>query len=207
MNIISHRGYWKSSSEKNTSIAFERSFDLGFGTETDVRDYAGRLVVSHDIPGGNEISWEDFLAIHARHRDLPLAVNIKADGLAMPLKKLMSDSGVKDWFVFDMSIPDMRSYFQAGVQVFARMSEVEISPAWLSAASGVWLDAFDSQWYSLSTIAELLNDGKRVCVVSPELHGRQHDDCWNMLKPLADHPSLMLCTDYPQVAKQFFEGA
>ena len=39
MMILSHRGYWK---EKNLPIAFERSFSLGFGTET---DYKGELVI------------------------------------------------------------------------------------------------------------------------------------------------------------------
>lgn len=35
MIILSHRGYWKETHEKNLPIAFERSFSLGFGTETD----------------------------------------------------------------------------------------------------------------------------------------------------------------------------
>ena len=38
MQVISHRGYWKAASEKNTQTAFKRSFSLGYGTETDVRD-------------------------------------------------------------------------------------------------------------------------------------------------------------------------
>ncbi len=38
MIILSHRGYWKEVSEKNKPIAFERSFSLGLGTETYIRD-------------------------------------------------------------------------------------------------------------------------------------------------------------------------
>ena len=38
MEIISHRGYWKNVEEKNSSKAFKNSFDLNFGTETDLRD-------------------------------------------------------------------------------------------------------------------------------------------------------------------------
>lgn len=41
MKIISHRGFWHNPSEKNTEMAFCRSFELGFGTETDVRDSLG----------------------------------------------------------------------------------------------------------------------------------------------------------------------
>ncbi len=50
MQVISHRGYWKSAAEKNTTTAFARSFALGYGTETDVRDLNGELVISHDMP-------------------------------------------------------------------------------------------------------------------------------------------------------------
>ena len=33
------------SQEKNKKIAFERSFDLGYGTETDLRDICGKIVI------------------------------------------------------------------------------------------------------------------------------------------------------------------
>ena len=61
MKILSHRGYWKAPIEKNTREAFVRSFALGFGTETDIRDYMGELVISHDIPRGGEINFDAFL--------------------------------------------------------------------------------------------------------------------------------------------------
>ena len=50
MIILSHRGYWKSEKERNQEVAFHRSFDLGYGTETDIRDIQGKLVISHDMP-------------------------------------------------------------------------------------------------------------------------------------------------------------
>ncbi len=52
MIILSHRGYWKSEEERNQEVAFHRSFDLGYGTETDIRDIQGKLVISHDMPQG-----------------------------------------------------------------------------------------------------------------------------------------------------------
>ena len=57
-------------------------------------------------------------------RDLPQAINVKADGLAEPLKRAFHGKAI-DWFVFDMSIPDMKVHIKAGNPVFARMSEVE----------------------------------------------------------------------------------
>ena len=73
MQIISHRGYWKNPDERNQHVAFVRSFDSGFGTETDLRDICGKIVVSHDMPTGNEITFEEVLRI-MDGRNLPLAL-------------------------------------------------------------------------------------------------------------------------------------
>lgn len=54
---------------------------MGYGTETDIRDIQGKLVISHDMPQGNEITFEELLQI-MDGRNLPLALNIKADGMA-----------------------------------------------------------------------------------------------------------------------------
>ena len=204
MLILSHRGYWLNAFEKNQPIAFKRSFDLGFGTETDVRDCAGRLVISHDMPTCDALDLDDFLQIYAQNT-YPLAINIKADGLIMPLKRAMRAAHVTDWFVFDMSIPDMRQYLQAGVSVFARMSEVEQSTPWMEKVAGIWLDGFSGPWYSLDLIRTLLNKNLRVCIVSPELHGLTHEAFWTQLKPISGQDGLMLCTDFPEQAAQFFE--
>ena len=63
MQILSHRGFWKNLSERNTKVAFERSFNAGFGTETDLRDICGKIVISHDMPQGGEISFEELLQL------------------------------------------------------------------------------------------------------------------------------------------------
>ena len=90
MIILSHRGYWKTAEEKNTLKAFERSFSMGFGTETDIRDYECELVISHDIADEKSIKLEDFFRIYDDfNKSLPLALNIKADGLQLKLKSLL----------------------------------------------------------------------------------------------------------------------
>lgn len=204
MQILSHRGYWIDSSEKNSIKAFQRSFDSSFGTETDVRDCLGRLIISHDMPRGNEIDLESFLKIHGA-QNLPLAINIKSDGLAAPLQRAMTVAKIKDWFAFDMSVPDMRDYIRLGIPVFTRMSEVEQTPVWIDQAAGVWLDAFTNQWYEVALIDELLQRGLRVCVVSPELHGRSYQCLWDQLSTLSKREGLLLCTDFPKHAKEFFK--
>jgi len=88
MIIISHRGYWKTDKEKNSIAAFERSFSLGFGTETDVRDFNGKLVISHDIANKDSISFEEFIKIYLKYsKSNWLALNVKSDGIRDLLKK------------------------------------------------------------------------------------------------------------------------
>ncbi|MEQ4258269.1 phosphodiesterase [Pseudomonas syringae] len=203
MQIISHRGYWLQRPERNLPEAFHRSFDLGFGTETDVRDVAGQLVISHDMPAGGELTLDGLLDIMAG-RNLPLAINVKADGLAQALAETFARYGHTNWFAFDMAVPDMRSYLNANLITYTRLSDVEPSPAWLEQAAGIWLDGFEGEWFSNQVIGDLLSLGKRICVVSPELHGRGHHALWQQLLEFRSQDRLMLCTDLPADAATFF---
>lgn len=203
MIVISHRGYWKSAEEKNTAIAFHRSFDLGFGTETDIRDLNQLLVISHDMPDQSAMLFSQFLEILGE-RNLPLALNVKADGLSDALTSALLNHTNNNWFVFDMAIPDMRAYLNAGIPVFARLSEVEPSPVWFDQVTGIWLDSFEEEWYDANMIQSLLKQDKKVCIVSSELHGRKYDSLWSMLKPISHYSNLMICTDLPEQAQQYF---
>lgn len=207
MVILSHRGYWRDAKEKNTDVAFRRSFLLGFGTETDIRDLDGWLVISHDPPSQDAMPLDIFLQMHNDlGADLPLALNIKADGLQLILKKCIERFQVRDYFVFDMSVPDMIGYLKLGIPFFTRVSEYEREPILLAEAAGVWLDAFTDDWYTDTIVRSLLAAGKRVCIVSPELHRRAHLPLWSRLKELDRDSSgkLMLCTDLPEEASSYF---
>jgi len=207
MKILSHRGYWKTPPEKNTSAAFVRSFELGFGTETDFRDLAGRLVVSHDPPSQDALAAEDMLEIYRRYDpSLPLALNIKADGLQHLVVDIVSRFKLRDAFVFDMSIPDTIQWLKTDVPVFTRHSDVEEPPALYAEAAGVWLDAFHSDWWDAADIRRHLDAGKRICIVSPELHRREHRRIWESLygSDVWSGGDVMLCTDYPEEAVEVF---
>lgn len=203
MEILSHRGYWREPAEKNSRAAFARTLEAGFGTETDVRDVAGALVVSHDPPAGGEIPWTELLALF-EGRGLPLAVNIKSDGLAPMLAEAFGESATP-WFAFDMSGPETVRYARAGLPFYTRHSDVEPEPILYGEARGVWLDAFaDEAWIQADVVARHLAAGKQVCVVSSELHGRDPQALWERLAPLKGEGGLMLCTDWPEKAQGAF---
>ena len=209
MLVLSHRGYWSKPEERNTTTAFTRSFDRGFGIETDFRDFNNVLVVSHDPPGSEALPAEKLFSLHlAAGRSLPIAMNVKADGLQTLIREIIDRHQVQDYFVFDMSVPDALGYVRSGLPVFTRQSEYEPSPAYYSSAAGVWMDMFHSEWITPDDISRHLDTGKRVCIVSPELHRREHRRFWDALSgdSICLHPSLMICTDLPEDAREMFCG-
>lgn len=208
MIILSHRGYWVEESEKNHPIAFERSFSLGFGTETDIRDYKGELVISHDIADVNSISVKDFFEIYNKYdTSLPLALNIKADGLHVKLRDLLKKHNITNYFVFDMSVPDGLGYLKNDLNVFTRQSEYETEPSYYNSAIGIWLDEFHGHWITKTIIETHIKNKKQICIVSPDLHKRSYMSEWMHYKEMEKElgiNNLMLCTDFPEEAKEFF---
>lgn len=209
MNIIAHRGYWLNHSEKNTSVAFSRAIEHGFGIETDFRDFNGELVISHDVPLEGAMKADEFISL-CRHYSAPtiMALNIKSDGLYLLVKKFIAELGMSNYFVFDMSVPDTRGYLAEQIPVFTRLSEYESMPRFLDQSRGIWLDSFESEWYDKALIKNLLDSKKQVAIVSPELHRRSHLGLWRFLKENDFYQNCLisLCTDFPLEAKEYFNA-
>lgn len=202
IEILAHRGWWKSEKEKNTITAFERAFDNGYGIETDLRDIKGEIIISHNMPHGGEMLFEDLLKL-LDGRILTLALNIKADGMADEIKRLLEKYNIHSYFTFDMSIPEMIYQKKLNLNVFTGLSDIVPNPILLEKMKGIWLDSFNSDWFGEEEIKTLLNQGKEICIVSPDLHRREYKSVWNKYKNIN---GIMICTDYPQEAKEYFNG-
>jgi hypothetical protein len=206
LQIISHRGFWQTSEEKNTIQAFERSFLKGFGVETDLRDLDGVVVISHDPPRTSErlLTFEKFLSIYKESKCTGiLALNVKADGLQKQIKSSLDQYQITNYVLFDMSIPDTVITKKYGLKYLSRYSDIELELCLFDQAAGVWMDEFSEGCFSLERLQWLIEKGKPVFVVSPELHGRDHLDRWGELKDYS-HFNLILCTDFPDTARDFF---
>lgn len=216
ITIISHRGYWKDLSEKNLPVAFKRSFDMGFGTETDLRDTprngSPMIVISHDMPHGQEMPLEDLLCMareikmkHPHHR-LPLALNIKADGQAGLLKEMLVRFSDIEYYLFDMAVPDLLQCANTGLRCYTRVSEYEREPSLYDHpyVVGVWLDSFGPIWYGEDLVRKFLADAKDVTLVSPDLHKRMDEFepylRWLVKTGLNQEDHLTICTDFPEKA-------
>lgn len=207
MEIISHRGYWLAPEEKNSAEAFHRSFSLGFGTETDIRDLSGKLVVSHDIPYDGVMSIDELFEIYLSYNSRPtLALNIKSDGLQNSLAAKLQEYQIENYFVFDMSIPDTLGYLKKGMKTFLRYSEYEDPSSLLSEGHGIWLDGFKNLNLDPEKFSTWVNSKKIISIVSPELHKRDQLPEWKKIKEYIASlkGEFILCTDTPEKADEYF---
>jgi len=206
MKILCHRGKWIKRVDQNSLESFKRATSSGHGIETDIRDCDGELVISHDAPLKlGSITLIDFLKVYSSSNVKPmLALNIKSDGLHEKLKSVLDRYGVTNYFVFDMSVPDTLAYMRLDMPFAARLSEFEDAGRLLAKAKYVWLDAFESEWYTVELIEKLIAQGKCVAIVSPELHKRPHAALWMKLKTIRDMGQLFLCTDLINEAEEVF---
>lgn len=202
----------KTQNLQNSLISFERALNSGFGIETDVRDCNKNIVISHDIPTLSATNVAQLFALYNKaHSTQTLALNIKADGLCKSLQNLITAHNITNYFCFDMSVPDMRHYARLGLKFFTRQSDIERDLPLYDEANGVWCDEFDESWISEKVILEHLQNGKKVAIVSPELHKREYQSAWNYYKQIIDlnalkgNSNILLCTDFPQIAKDFFK--
>lgn len=207
MQILAHRGYWNKDIESNSPLAIRMAMEKGYGFETDVRDYKGHVVISHNIANESCQNVGEVFAWMKEFNDkYCFAINIKADGLKDILGVLIRENNISNYFLFDMSIPQMVEFKQMGLRFFTRQSEVEIEPCMYEDAAGVWIDGFwGTDWITEELLKKHIKNGKEVCLVSPELHLRDYMSFWIKLKKWnLDNSKVILCTDYPDEAREFF---
>ena len=197
--IYSHRGYWQRFDEQNTLLAISKAEQNNYGAEIDVRSHKGVIQLSHDPLEHSEYCTINEIA----DLQLPLAINLKEDGVLELIDKSGVLSNNKDSFVFDGSIPQMLIARKKGMSHALRISEYERTVAW--EPDFIWLDSFETDWWlGDPKILELFGSSK-VIVVSAELHSRDPNEMWTALRLLMKKKEVNfgICTDLPQVFQEF----
>lgn len=183
---------------------------MGFGIETDIRDYNGVAVISHDPPRKGSLALEEFFDLYKKMgNDVCLALNVKSDGLDEFIHCSLSQRQITNYFCFDMSVPDSLKYFSRSMKVYTRRSEYEAGSSLDMQAQGLWLDAFIEPYVPINNIIQCANEQKNYCLVSPELHSKPYEQAWSFWKKTVKESSSVkaaICTDFPDKAKWFFEG-
>lgn len=163
MELIVHR--------RNT-ISELNATPTQYGVEVDIRSYGDRLVIHHDP----FVEGESFEAWIAAYRHGTLILNVKEEGLEAQLIALMRRFGINDYFFLDQSFPFLIKSARSGEHRCAvRVSEFESIQTALTLAgkvNWVWVDCFSHLPLSHDDAKSLQDAGFKLCLVSPELQGR-----------------------------------
>ena len=181
MIIIKHR------------VNTQKEIEPGLGLEIDIRDYNGKLVLSHDIPDERSIKLENFLP-HIDNKNF-LAVNIKSVEIESELKRILSESQISNYFTFDWPTPSLTKALNCDLNCAFRLSEYEkyIFPK----CEWAWIDSFDKIWYDADFLLSLKKSGIKLALVSPELHNRKSD--MDKVKDIVNSIDVdAICTDFPE---------
>ncbi|MDF3036203.1 MAG: hypothetical protein K0S28_1477 [Paucimonas sp.] len=163
MKLIAHR--------RNT-LAELNATPTQYGVEVDIRSIGERLVIHHDP----YMEGESFDAWIAAYRHGTLILNVKEEGLEARLIEVMKRHGVADYFFLDQSFPFLIKWSKAGERHCAvRVSEFESIDTALTLAGRVewvWVDCFTRFPLDGAQASRLQMAGFKLCLVSPELQGR-----------------------------------
>lgn len=193
MEIIAHR--------RNT-IAELESTPTVYGVEMDVRSRGEALIIHHD-PFAEGESFETWLA-HYRHGTLIL--NVKEEGLEDRLIGLMAAHGQERYFFLDQSFPFLIRTARKGERRCAvRVSEFESVDTAMTLAGRidwVWVDCFTRFPLTPASARTLVDGGFKLCLVSPELQGRDAETSVPALRAEAEALGVEIaavCTKRPDL--------
>ena len=177
MKLIAHR--------RNTLAELQAS-PTQYGVEVDIRSWCDRMVIHHDP----FVEGEDFENWVAAYRHGTLILNVKEEGLEARLVALMQRHGIEDYFFLDQSFPFLVKWSRAGLRKCAvRVSEFESVETALTLAGRVdwvWVDCFTHFPLDGASARRLQDAGFRLCLVSPELQGRNVSEIAEMAALLRD---------------------
>ena len=142
------------------------------GVEMDIHAYGDRLIVHHD-PCEAGVGFDEWLA--AFHHNFVI-FNIKEEGIEREVRDRAVAAGIERFFMLDLSFPALIKMAKSGERRLAvRVSEYEPVQQALRLAEmveWVWLDGFSGFPINKADVDALKKSGLKLCLVSPELHGR-----------------------------------
>jgi hypothetical protein len=198
MKIIVHR--------RNT-ISELLETDPRYGVEVDIRSTGHTLTVHHDPFSVGE-SFEAWLNAY-QHGTLIL--NVKEEGLEVRLINLMAIKGIDDYFFLDQSFPILVKLSSGGERRCAvRVSEFEAIDTALNMAgkaNWIWVDCFTRFALTDKESQLLKHAGFKLCIVSPELQGRDADAEIPALASLLNRENIQadaVCTKRPDLWESTF---
>ena len=150
-----------------------RNLGTQFGVELDLRDdLNGRIYLSHDPfePG------EDFEDYLKEYHHGTMILNIKSERIEHQVLELLNKYRIAKYFFLDSSFPMIKLLSDMGERNIAlRFSELEGLDTIRNMAGRVWVDCFSRLPITKKEYRELKNLGYKLCLVSPDLEGRDKE--------------------------------
>jgi len=173
-----------------------------YGIEVDIRSWGDKLIMHHD-PFVEGESFDNWLAAY-KHDTLIL--NVKEEGLEERLIALMKDYDINDYFFLDQSFPFLVKWAKSGEHRCAvRLSEFESIETVMTLAGKVdwvWVDCFTRFPLGNNEAKRLQDEGFKLCLVSPELQGRDAEAEISQLSELLIRQEIQadaICTKRPDL--------
>lgn len=158
------------------SVAELKQLPKEYGVELDLRDgLDGRIYIQHNPfePG------EDFETYLEHYHHGTMILNIKSERIELKILEMLPMYDVKSYFFLDSSFPMIWLLSNQGEKnVALRISEVEGLDTARNMAGKVgwiWVDCFTRIPIGKKEADELHSLGYKLCMVSPELEGKEQD--------------------------------
>ena len=205
MEIIKHRINLR---EDLASLSDE------YGAEIDIRYHNNELVLHHDPfnhqDDKNLLTLEEFLSNWQNNKTL--IFNIKSEGIENKCIELANKYNIKKWFFLDLSMP----YFVKYINIlrleknkgfnrdnlavrFSDEEPIEYCINFLDEVSWVWIDYFHLHPLNDITYKIFKDHKSKICLVSPELQGKDPKEIAVLRKNFIDFRIDAVCTKYPDL--------
>jgi hypothetical protein len=172
-----------------------------FGVEMDIHGWNKNLTVHHDanIKGYDIDLWLDTF-----NHSFSI-FNIKEEGIEELVREKISLRNIDNFFLLDLSFPSLVKLVKVGERRIAlRVSKYEPYKAakhFKNKLNWIWLDVFEGIPLNKTEFDLLKEWNFKICLVSPELHGRGKDEIINFKNFINKHKIMIdaVCTKHPDM--------
>jgi len=177
-----------------------------FGVEIDLRSWGKDIILSHDpfTPGEKFVDWlKDY-----SHQGLIL--NVKEDGLAPLIIKILEENGIENYLFLDSTYPTIIKFVKSGFnKFFIRYSEYETIKnieKLKGSSKWVWVDSFEGFSLEINDYKKLKVLGFKICLVSPELAHKDLKEIQRFKAKIFENSLKIdaICTKFPHMWSNLF---
>ena len=113
------------------------------------------------------------------YRHSGLILNVKEEGLEAAILKILKELEIDNFFFLDQTLPYMLTLLNSGesrtshkysnIESIENLHLIQPKPQW------VWVDSWNGDWGHLQSLKDIKLLGYKVCICSPEVHGRNSE--------------------------------